>query len=527
MYRVILVDDDPQYRSMLKHTIRWDILGLKLAGEYGRGEDALRALPEANADIVITDMRLSDMDGLAMIRQIREFSPDCRIVIVSEHRDFGYLQAAIRLAVSDYLPKPVDGEEINAALRTLSEAMAHEKQVGEAHLRRKKLVSVLRGQRWMHSVEQTNRDYGTHFSQSGRFMVLCVAVCRATESSSATELAESVVQQMKQALAPLCTEMEAFMLSRLRYAMLLQVEPENLERFYKTADEAYLALTRRIPRPEGERFFCSVGRAVAGIREIRVSMESAHFYINGRFTHGETGVFFADIAEKPEIWEKEIGKLPREAMRKLETAVEHADEPAIRACIREVFDSYRGEDNPTLCIYLCRSICALLTGKLGQLGISGAQTRAITEDVDNRVDNCDTYDMLRETMERLCLEAVRAFLAERQQNPKSYVQIAKSWLDMHFAENVTLSVLAEQAHVNAAYLSALFKEEMGVNYTEYLTNLRVEHAKKLLTDASMNISDIAQRVGYNSMRYFSKLFESQTGIKPAEYRRLYLRHEKR
>ena len=527
MLRVILADGSPRFRALMKELIRWDALGLTYAGGAADGQAAVDAALEVGADILVTDVRLPGMDGLTAIRQLRELCPGCRFVIVSEQSDFCYTQAAIRLGVSDYLLKPVDGEELNAALASLADSMTRKKQADEAQMRRKKLISVLRGQRWLQSVDQANRDYGTRFSQTGRYMVLCVAVCRATESSGVTELAESVVREMSSALLPLCTELETFMLSRLRYAMLLQVEPEKLERFYRDADEAYLALTRRIPRPGGERFFCSVGKSVAGIRDIRSSMESARFYINGRFTHGETGVFFADIAEKPEIWEKEVGKLPRETMHRLETAVEHADEANIRACIRDAFDKYQVGDNPTLYVYLCRSICALLTRKLDQLGISGAHTSAISEDVDSRMENCDTFEMLRETMERLCLEAVRAFLAERRQNPKSYVQLAKQYIDLHYTENITLSVLAEQAHVNAAYLSALFKEEMGVNYTEYLTTLRVERAKLLLTDASLNVSDIAEKVGYNSTRYFSKLFEAQTGIKPGEYRRLYLRHEKR
>ncbi|MCR5575655.1 MAG: response regulator [Oscillospiraceae bacterium] len=244
MLRVILADGGPRFCSLLKDTIRWNELGLELAGEAADGQAAVDAALHAKADVLITDVQLPGMDGLTVIRQLRELCPACRFIIVSEHAEFCYTQAAIRLGVSDYLLKPLDGEELNAALASLADSMTRSRQADEAQIRRKKLVSVLRGQRWLHSAEQANRDYGTRFSQTGQYMVLRLAVCRATESSGATELAETVMRELKGALSPLCTDLETFMLSRLRYAMLLQVEPAELERFRRTAEETYLALTR-------------------------------------------------------------------------------------------------------------------------------------------------------------------------------------------------------------------------------------------------------------------------------------------
>ena len=92
-----------------------------------------------------------------------------------------------------------------------------------------------------------------------------------------------------------------------------------------------------------------------------------------------------------------------------------------------------------------------------------------------------------------------------------------------FWANIISALLAEKIHINPAYLSTLFKNEVGVNYQDYLTAVRIDKAKQLLAGEPMNISQVANAVGYGSARYFSKTFEAQTGIRPAEYRRLRMR----
>ena len=96
------------------------------------------------------------------------------------------------------------------------------------------------------------------------------------------------------------------------------------------------------------------------------------------------------------------------------------------------------------------------------------------------------------------------------------------YIEQHYSQPLTLTQLADKVNLTDSYFSKLFKEETGKNYREYLTERRMEEARNLLMDENMNISEIAEAVGYNNTRYFSRLFETQTGVKPSEYRRLYL-----
>ena len=99
------------------------------------------------------------------------------------------------------------------------------------------------------------------------------------------------------------------------------------------------------------------------------------------------------------------------------------------------------------------------------------------------------------------------------------------YLQEHLAEDVSLNVLAEQFHLNPQYISQLFKSEIGVGFLTYLTNIRMEKAKKLLLSSSLSVADVAERSGYADYRVFTKAFKKAEGITPSQYRRDFLETE--
>ncbi|MGN1002140.1 MAG: helix-turn-helix domain-containing protein [Oscillospiraceae bacterium] len=96
------------------------------------------------------------------------------------------------------------------------------------------------------------------------------------------------------------------------------------------------------------------------------------------------------------------------------------------------------------------------------------------------------------------------------------------YLQEHLAEEVSLSVLAEEFHLNPQYISQLFKSEIGVGFLAYLTNIRMERAKKLLLSTSLSVAEVAEQAGYGDYRVFTKVFKKAEGITPSQYRRDFL-----
>ena len=118
-------------------------------------------------------------------------------------------------------------------------------------------------------------------------------------------------------------------------------------------------------------------------------------------------------------------------------------------------------------------------------------------------------------------QRVSAAAEPEKQEERTITGITR-YLQEHLAEEISLSVLAEQFHLNPQYISQLFKSEIGVNFLVYLTNIRMEKAKKLLLSTSLSIADVADRSGYGDYRVFTKVFKKSEGITPSQYRRDFL-----
>ena len=127
-----------------------------------------------------------------------------------------------------------------------------------------------------------------------------------------------------------------------------------------------------------------------------------------------------------------------------------------------------------------------------------------------------------------CIDNLKIALFQRQ-TPKSQdpqeersILLITRYLQEHLAEEISLSVLAEEFHLSAQYISQLFKSEIGVGFLAYLTNIRMEQAKKLLLSTSLSIAEVSEQSGYSDYRVFTKVFKKAEGITPSQYRRDFL-----
>ncbi|MHA7583847.1 response regulator transcription factor [Paenibacillus vandeheii] len=126
LYRVLIADDEPIIREGIRDSIDWVALGMEVAGEAEDGEEALELAASLNVDIVLVDMNMPFLNGIELIRRLQDDCPNCRCLIISGHDEFAYAQEAVRLGVEDYILKPVQAEQLYAALARLRQHMDEE-----------------------------------------------------------------------------------------------------------------------------------------------------------------------------------------------------------------------------------------------------------------------------------------------------------------------------------------------------------------------------------------------------------------
>lgn len=127
-YQVLIADDEPIIREGIRDCIDWAALGMEVAAEAEDGEEALELVGQLRIDIMLVDMNMPFMDGIELIRRLREVRPECRCLIISGHDEFAYAQEAVRLGVEDYILKPVDAEQLHAALSRLGQRLEEERK---------------------------------------------------------------------------------------------------------------------------------------------------------------------------------------------------------------------------------------------------------------------------------------------------------------------------------------------------------------------------------------------------------------
>ncbi len=116
MHRVVLIDDEPWSREVVKALGAWEKLGFEIAGEAEDGNSGLARIEELQPDVVITDMRMPGLDGVGLLKTMGERYPELKIIVISGYDDFVYLKQAVASRATDYLLKPIDPDELNAAL---------------------------------------------------------------------------------------------------------------------------------------------------------------------------------------------------------------------------------------------------------------------------------------------------------------------------------------------------------------------------------------------------------------------------
>lgn len=131
-----------------------------------------------------------------------------------------------------------------------------------------------------------------------------------------------------------------------------------------------------------------------------------------------------------------------------------------------------------------------------------------------------------------CIDNLKIALFRRQSSKTEDLQEERTitgltrYMQEHLAEEVSLSVLAEEFHLSAQYISQLFKNEIGVGFLTYLTNIRMEQAKKLLLSTSLSVAEVSEKSGYGDYRVFTKVFKKSEGVTPSQYRRDFLEDTK-
>ncbi|MDO4491050.1 MAG: response regulator [Lachnospiraceae bacterium] len=536
MVKLFLAEDEIIMRNGIKK-IDWISSDIELVGEASDGELAYPMILELKPDILLTDIKMPFMDGLELIQRVKQELPDLQVIILSGFDEFTYAQRAVSLGVTEYLLKPVTPGRLLECVRGVKQKIQDRRQrellsdseTPVSHERRELQKQKLFRHLVMNtksSAECLDMAKQVQVNLTARYFAVILLMIRIRgEAAGDFSEARNTLQDRLNSLLEEQKGWTLFDRGENGFAMLTA-------RNHQDTMETGLALTlERIcelfQSTENLEYFISVGPVAGRVSEIRHSYEQAAKAAAYRFLAGPNQVVYAKDLPG-------TGFPSNDAPIDLNDAVTNSDfrdvmmnfmhtgeREEIAPLVEEMFAAI-GEKNLNSTIFMTYILMDLYLAM-----VRFARENEIScEDIDGQLGN--PRDVLKKDFSpagaaRYIEEYLDHILEKRDSKKEGRISLALreavAYIDASYAcEDISLAKAAAIANISPNHFSAVFSQQMGTTFMEYLIGKRMEKAKKLLLTTDMRSSEIAFQVGYKDPHYFSHTFKKNQGMTPMEYR---------
>ena len=543
MLKIFLAEDEVVVRETIKRMIPWEELGFELVGEAADGEMALPLLIRQQPDLLITDIKMPFMDGLTLARLAKKEIPGLKVVILSGYDDFNYAKQAIGIGVEDYLLKPITKNALIERLSEIRSRYEHEKtqkeyyekfqremQAYEKNSSRDFFEALVGGSMDMMEVYKRAEKLGLDIVAEAYNVLIFTMNCDEDFSGQRDEYSSWEAESLE-LLENFFAGHSSAMLFRsniFSYGVLLKGQRETIEENTRACvDEIRKILSRQDGRRE---WFLAVGQSVERLSQIQKSYHTASRAFSQRYLYDENILYYDEM----ETMEHPGGQAETEDNAYLQKVDVNALNPAIlqkflsnglqeetENFVKDYFYAIGQEPMESLGFrnYVILNVRFSVISFIKGLGCD-----------TNEMESADTEEVLAESGKNMesaiayAKKMISQAIEIRDQNSgnknRSILKTAVDFIDSHYMdEEISLNTVANVANVSSNHFSALFSQNMGQTFIEYLTSLRMNKAKELLRCTGMRSSEIAGEIGYKDAHYFSYLFKKTQGMTPSDYRK--------
>lgn len=504
MFKVLLVDDEPSAIERLS-MLDWGRFGFSVCGTAQNGEDALEIIKLCDPDLVVTDLKMPVIDGLKLIRICSEvLNSNAKFVILSGYGEFAYAREAMKYNAAGYILKPFVDSEIEETISQMAQQIRNDRMSREytenrlAFVARQTFLRITEGEVKPQLLERAAMFLGAGDNDTIKCLLINAGM---NAPNQARNIIESAIGGFRYNL---------FEDGEGRFGLILS---ERMP-FYNSIGSFAKELAGRLKVLTGGPVLLSLSAAAAGVamlpeiyRQSRIAQDFAWFFGEGCLVRYE------------DIRDKSMDSLPcMEKPRDLIEVVGREPADRIASVVRQLFCRFtEGLKAPGSVRAFVRNFEFEAVRLIEGIGGSPEDVARISAGFDEVVESL-TIKKLQESFLELCLQLAVRINSLRQSNGRDIVSELKNYIRSNYSSDITLKELAVVFHMNPVYLGQLFKKSTGKQFNEYLHEVRIEEAKKLLKRTGMKISEIALAVGYSDQKYFLSKFRSIANQAPSEYK---------
>lgn len=494
--RVLIVDDEASARRQIRHFLAGHP-GITIVGEARDGEEAVAVFGQTKPDMVLLDIRMPRMDGLAAARLIHKQAPETYIVFLTAYPEFEYAQQAVRLGATDYVLKPVRREELRTVLRRVL-ASRGRRAVRQARMRES-------GDAFRALMPFMRRDYLN-------ILITRPSLLDRDELEGQTRALGLVAPPKLIVVADHADEDGLTPREVGSWGADLVQWSGGTALTWREGERLIIAPSPRPGEPEGLEKWAA--RAVAWVRE--------SLGARARVAAGDP---CRDINDLPACYRQALvrlgrgGRRPATALLRLEsdlcTAALRGDLPRVARLAGDILGDLREEETAIE----ARVLAGLIAAAFVRGGLPAETVAELREEFEGLLARKpgpagpDTTAVIAGLVEELGRR-----LADSASVGERAVLAAKAYVEAHYSESLSLRRVATAVYLSPYYFSRLFKSHTGMTLGEYVTEVRLARACDLLRSTDQTVHKVAQAVGYGSGSYFSSVFTRRFGVSPGQYR---------
>ncbi len=514
---VLLVDDEVLAIEYLKQLIDWDAEGFIIVGEAHNGRKALELCQSMEVDIVISDIRMPGMDGIELIRLLKEQRPSVKVLLLSSYKDFDYAKSAIQYDVSNYLIKhEMNGQVLLEELNKVRTALVREERSKATEYK-----SVLRD--LIYSIEEAV-DVRRHIF-GGDYYGYVMMMLKHGQSPLSNGMTDGAAFNGSMKMQRLIEITKTHDYDDLKFLTELEInETHTLVVFAKLKHMSDMVSQRVIGQVVNQIFLDAKTQAFFALRVLtsRPISLSEMPRVFRKLAEGIRYSLFMDFAKT--YFVDELPMKEDENLTKQKLSNDYLEEQMDHELLSDLNDE-------ALLVHLCSIYEKLsqpswdlrrLKDWLGIMNRLIIKSHRSVETGGQYVDVGDEFKSSGEMIEVYAKNLVRAVGRLMDQEAMSYsntINEVMTYIHGHINEKLTLDMMGEVFDMNGVYIGQLFKKEVGTTFLKYMTNHRIELAKDYLIHTRMTATEIADRLGYASSQYFTQIFSKHVGMTPQAFRK--------
>jgi two-component system response regulator YesN len=536
MFKVLIIDDEAIIRKGLKNIINWKSFDCEVCGEADNGLGGRELIRNTTPDIIITDIKMPEIDGLSMIKEIKDSVPDCKIIILTGYRDFDYVHESLKLGAFDFILKPSKIEELTAVIARAVKELRFKRERSEEFDKLKLLfhqnIPILREKLLFDVIYEINTNENEITAKMdlldikvGKFAMLVVQ--NDSEDSENRETNEYDRHLYQFGIINTFNEIfsENFNVlsiplndAGIAFIAMPVKEDANLT---ELIDKKCSYLQEIIKNCFGFTVTIVVSSEGSGLMQLPLKFKECKEALVHKFYLGSNSVIFhSDVST---FFKYDDHSMLEKLQKALLEGIKSGNEASVKDRLSDIFSCVKDIDpvgKDFIKNFYWNTISSINSIRISIIAMDSekkVENRQL-EGLYGLIEKCVSIDEMNSLLKESAMSVSQKVNNYNNKSIKLILRKAVEYIQTHYHEQVTLNEVAECTYVSTYYISRMFKREMGKNFVDYLNEIRIEKAKEMLKDVKYKTYEVAESVGIPDAHYFSRLFKKHVGVTPTEYR---------